>query len=460
MAALAEHDLANRNPQLFVLVEQRLRQNFGRAAVLVRNLRQNFRSACSGVGCIVVDTKEQVRRGRILFHNSAAQRQLAAFLKGIAHHDNLCTGCLKVLLEVLRHIQIDVLLIERTAVVRADIAAAVTRVDNDRHHAVNVRGARRLYRIVILVAADVVAHARQVSCTAVAAAARRVIHNMRPAVADTVNRDFRAVFQHADQRAGGARARADRQLGVHGYTVHAACECLGGRIRCCRLSRRCRLVRSHRCTRRRRCARLGDSRLGLLIDRRIVIPYAHQIVRAAVTAAAACAVQQMCPAVRQLVHDNQRILGVLTDFGIGFARTAAHGQRRMDVNAVHTGRERSRSRCRRRCFERNRTAGYVIIRRKAECGRHIGYLVVVVSVDDVTVERNLFAVHLDDSRGGFACRAGQCLRVQLSADRGVVLAGRQGDNVGGLLPAYLKLCGAVAQQIRYIAQLEIIILVN
>ena len=352
------------------------------------------------------------------------------------------------------------LLIERTAVVPADIAAAVTWVDNDRHHAINVRGARRLYRIVILVAADVVAHARQVSRTAVAAAARRVIHNMRPAVADAVNRDFRAVFQHADQRAGGARARANRQLGTHGYTVHAACECLDGRVRCCRLSRRCRLVRSHRCTRRRRCARLGDSRLGLLIDRRIVIPYAHQIVRAAVTAAAACAVQQMCPAVRQLVHDNQRILGVLTDFGIGFARTAAHGQRRMDVNAVHTGRERSRSRCRRRCFERNRTAGYVIIRRKAECGRHIGYLVVVVSVDDVTVERNLFAVHLDDSRGGFACRAGQCLRVQLSADRGVVLAGRQGDNVGGLLPAYLKLCGAVAQQIRYIAQLEIIILVN
>ena len=29
----------------------------------------------------VVDTEEQVRRGRILFHNSAAQRQLAAFLK-------------------------------------------------------------------------------------------------------------------------------------------------------------------------------------------------------------------------------------------------------------------------------------------------------------------------------------------------------------------------------------------
>ena len=43
VAALAEHDLANRNTQLFVLVEQRLRQNFGRAAVLVRNLRQNFR---------------------------------------------------------------------------------------------------------------------------------------------------------------------------------------------------------------------------------------------------------------------------------------------------------------------------------------------------------------------------------------------------------------------------------
>ena len=118
----------------------------------------------------------------------------------------------------------------------------------------------------------------------------------------------------------------------------------------------------------------------------------------------------------------------------------------------------SRSRCRCRCFERNRTAGYVVIRRKAECGRHIGNLVVVVSVDDVTVKRNLFAVHLDDSRGGFACRAGQCLRVQLSADCGVIFAGRQGDNVGGLLPAYLKLCGAVAQQIRYIAQLEIIIL--
>ena len=168
----------------------------------------------------------------------------------------------------------------------------------------------------------------------------------------------------------------------------------------------------------------------------------------------------MCPAVRQLVHDNQSILGVLADFGIGFARTAAHGQRRMDIDAVHAGRERSRSRYRRRCFERNRAAGYVIIRRKAECGRHIGNLVVVVSVDDVTVERNLFAVHLDDSRGGFACRAGQCLRVQLSADRGVIFAGRQGDNVGGLLPAYLKLCGAVAQQIRYIAQLEIIILVN
>ena len=132
----------------------------------------------------------------------------------------------------------------------------------------------------------------------------------------------------------------------------------------------------------------------------------------------------------------------------------------MDIDAVHTGRERSRSRCRRRCFERNRAAGYVVIRRKAECGRHISNLVVVVSVDDVTVKRNLFAVHLDDSRSGFACRAGQCLRVQLSADRGVVIAGRQGDNVGGLLPAYLKLCGAVAQQIRYIAQLEIIILVN
>ena len=138
MTALAEHDLANRNTQLFVLVEQRLRQNFGRAAVLVRNLRQNFCAACGGVGCIVVDTEEQVRRGRILRHNSAAQRQLAAFLEGIAHHDNLCTGCLKILLEVLRHIQVDVLLIERTAVVRADIAAAVTRVDNDRHHAVNV----------------------------------------------------------------------------------------------------------------------------------------------------------------------------------------------------------------------------------------------------------------------------------------------------------------------------------
>ena len=168
----------------------------------------------------------------------------------------------------------------------------------------------------------------------------------------------------------------------------------------------------------------------------------------------------MRPAVRQLVHDNQRILCVLADFGIGFARTAAHGQRRIDVNAVHAGRERSRSRCRCRCFERNRTAGYVVIRRKAECSRHIGYLVVVVSVDDVTVERNLFAVHLDDSRCGFACRTGQRLRVQLSADRSVIFAGRQGDNVGGLLPAYLKLCGAVAQQIRYIAQLEIIILVN
>ncbi len=75
------------------------------------------------LAAFVVDTKEQVRRGRILFHNSAAQRQLAAFLKGIAHHDNLCTGCLKILLEVLRHIQVDMLLIERTAVVPADIAA-------------------------------------------------------------------------------------------------------------------------------------------------------------------------------------------------------------------------------------------------------------------------------------------------------------------------------------------------
>ena len=168
----------------------------------------------------------------------------------------------------------------------------------------------------------------------------------------------------------------------------------------------------------------------------------------------------MCPAVRQLVHDNQRILGVLTDFGIGFARTAAHGQRRMDVNAVHTGRERSRNRCRCRCFKRNRAAGYVVIRRKTECSRHIGNLVVVVSVDDVTVKRNLFAVHLDDSRGGFACRTGQCCRIQLSADRGVIFAGRQGDDVGGFLPAHLKLCGAVAQQIGYVTQLKIVIAVN
>ena len=74
-----------------------------------------FRAARSGVGCIVVDTEEQVRRGTATV-SSAAQCQLAAFLKGIAHHDNLCPAASRYC-GVLRHIQIDVLLIERTAVV-------------------------------------------------------------------------------------------------------------------------------------------------------------------------------------------------------------------------------------------------------------------------------------------------------------------------------------------------------
>ena len=220
VAALAEHNRADRHTECAVLFEQLFGQNFGRAAVLIRDLRQRFRTAGGGVCGVVVDAEEQVCGVLIALHDRASQRQVAAIFEGIAHHDNVDARALKVALQVFRNREVDVLLVVGAVQTgRADVAAAVAGVDDNGHFAVDLRGARRLDRVVRLaLARGVAAHAREIVRADVAARAVRGVHQMRPAVRDAVHNDLRAVRQLTDLFAGGRGGGPHSELA---FDVHA-----------------------------------------------------------------------------------------------------------------------------------------------------------------------------------------------------------------------------------------------
>ena len=293
MAALAEHDRTDRHAERSVFLEQLFRKDLRRAAVFVGHLRERFRTARRRVRGVVMDAEEQVGGVLIALHDLAAQRQIAALLERIAHHDHVHTGALQIALQIFRNRKVDVLLVVYLVDARrADVAAAVTGVDDDRHPAVDLRGAGRLDRIVRLaLGRGVVAHADEIVRADVAAGSLGGVHEVRPAVRKAVHDDLCVRGELTDLFRGRGRGSAHRELALDLYAVPAGRERLVG--------------------------------LGLAV----IIAQTLEITRTDIAARARRGVHQMRPAVRKAVYDDLVALRQLADGRIGGSRAGAHGER-------------------------------------------------------------------------------------------------------------------------------------
>ena len=70
-----------------------------------------FSTARRRVRGVVMDAEEQVGGVLIALHDLAAQRQIAALLECVAHHDYVHTGALQIALQIFRNRKVDVLLV-------------------------------------------------------------------------------------------------------------------------------------------------------------------------------------------------------------------------------------------------------------------------------------------------------------------------------------------------------------
>ena len=339
---------------------------------------------------------------------------------------------------------------------RADVAAAVTGVDDDRHPAVDLRGAGRLDRIVRLaLGCGVVTHADEIVRADVAAGSLGGVHEVRPAVRKAVHDDLCVRGELTDLFRGRGRGSAHRELALDVYAVPAGRE---------------RLVW-----------------LGLAV----IIAQTLEISRADIAARARRGVHQMRPAVRKAVYDDLVALRQLADGRIGGSRSGAHGERGRNIHLVQTGRKnRFRRRGGRRRGRRRAAvviaviivAAVIVIRLlgvrggrreldgargivpsglKADRVRDIRDAVIVVVVDQVAAEGDRTAVEQDLEGGRGDLERGEGRGGKLAADLLVFLTGDQVDDraLAGS-PGDIEGRGGVAEKIRDVAQFEVVIAVN
>ena len=454
MAALAEHDRTDRHAERPVFLEQLFRKDLRRAAVFVGHLCERFRTARRRVRGIVMDAEEQVGGVLIALHDLAAQRQITALLERIAHHDHVHTGALQIALQIFRNRKVDVLLVVYLVDARrADVAAAVTGVDDDRHPAVDLRGAGRLDRIVRLaLGRGVVAHADEIVRADVAAGSLGGVHQVRPAVGKAVHDDLCVRGELTDLFRGRGRGSAHRELALDLYAVPAGRE---------------RLVW-----------------LGLAV----IIAQTLEITRTDIAARARRGVHQMRPAVRKAVYDDLVALRQLADGRIGGSRAGAHGERGRNIHLVQTGRKNrfrrrgGRRRVRRRAAVVIIVAAVIVIRLlgvrvgrreldgargivpsglEADRVRDVRDAVIVVVVDQVAAEGDRAAVEQDLEGGRGDLERGEGRGGKLAADLLIFLTGDQIDDraLAGR-PGDVEGRGGVAEKIRDVAQLEVVIAVN
>ena len=453
MAALAEHDRTDRHAERPVFLEQLFRKDLRRAAVFVGHLRERLRTARRRVRGVVMDAEEQVGGVLIALHDLAAQRQIAALLERVAHHDHVHTGALQIALQIFRNRKVDVLLVVYLVDARrADVAAAVTGVDDDRHFAVDLRGAGRLDRIVRLaLGRGVVAHADEIVRADVAAGSLGGVHEVRPAVGKAVHDDLCVRGELTDLFRGRGRGGAHRELALDVYAVPAGRERLVG--------------------------------LGLAV----IIAQTLEIIRADIAARARRGVHQMRPAVRKAVYDDLVALRQLADGRIGGSRAGAHGERGRNIHLVQTGRK---NRFRRRSGRRRGAvviaviiiAAVIVIRLfgvgggrreldgargivpaglEADRVRDVRDAVIVVVVDQVAAEGDRAPVEQDLEGGRGDLERGEGRGGKLAADLLIFLTGDQIDDraLAGR-PGDIEGRGGVAEKIRDVAQLEVVIAVN
>lgn len=339
---------------------------------------------------------------------------------------------------------------------RDDVAAAVTGVDDDRHPAVDLRGAGRLDLIVRLaLGCGVVAHADEIVRADVAAGSLGGVHEVRPAVRKAVHDDLCVRGELTDLFRGRGRGSAHRELALDLYAVPAGRERLVG--------------------------------LGLAV----IIAQTLEITRADIAARARRGVHQMRPAVRKAVYDDLVALRQLADGRIGGSRAGAHGERGRNIHLIQTGRKNrfrrrgGRRRVRRRAAvviaviivaavivirlfgvrggrrESDGARGIVPSGLEADRVRDVRDAVIVVVVDQVAAEGDRTAVEQDLEGGRGDLERGEGRGGKLAADLLIFLTGDQIDDraLAGR-PGDVEGRGGVAEKIRDVAQLEVVIAVN
>ena len=196
----------------------------------------------------------------------------------------------------------------------------------------------------------------------------------------------------------------------------------------------------------------------------------------------------MRPAVRKAVYDDLVALRQLADGRIGGSRAGAHGERGRNIHLIQTGRKNrfrrrgGRRRVRRRAAvviivaavivtrlfgvrvgrrELDGARGIVPSGLEADRVRDVRDAVIVVVVDQVAAEGDRTAVEQDLEGGRGDLERGEGRGGKLAADLLIFLTGDQIDDraLAGR-PGDIEGRGGVAEKIRDVAQLKIVIAVN